>query len=58
MILDPEGETNAVHEAIDPLNIPYILSYSGGEICPMTDITDETNTKNRFHNSTFIALLF
>ncbi|MDR1083141.1 MAG: FIST C-terminal domain-containing protein [Coriobacteriales bacterium] len=58
MVLDPAGEANEMHELIDPLDFPYILNYSGGEICPMTNITDETNLTNRFHNSTFIALTF
>jgi hypothetical protein len=58
MMLDPAGETDAVHEFIDPLGIPYILTYSGGEICPMTNIVDESSLTTRFHNSTFIVLLF
>jgi hypothetical protein len=58
MVLDPAGETSAVHEAIDPLGIPYGLAYSGGEICPMINMADRASLKNRFHNSTFIALVF
>ncbi|MDR1185578.1 MAG: FIST C-terminal domain-containing protein [Coriobacteriales bacterium] len=58
MVLDPAGEANAMHEFIDPLGMPYILAYSGGEICPMTNIVDGASLTNRFHNSTFIALMF
>jgi hypothetical protein len=58
MVLDPAGEIDAVHEFIDPLGKPYILTYSGGEICPVTNIADRTNLTNRFHNATFVALVF
>jgi hypothetical protein len=58
MVLDPAGEANAMHEFIEPLGLPYILAYSGGEICPMTNIADGVSLTNRFHNSTFIALTF
>ncbi|MDR0347449.1 MAG: FIST C-terminal domain-containing protein [Coriobacteriales bacterium] len=58
MILDPTGEISATHEFIDPLGVPYILAYSGGEICPMTNIVDGVSLTNRFHNSTFVALTF
>jgi hypothetical protein len=58
MMLGPTGETDAIHEYIDPSGVPYIFAYSGGEICPMTNIMDESSLTNRFHNSTFIVLLF
>jgi hypothetical protein len=58
MVLDPTGETTAVHEFIDPLGAPYILAYSGGEICPVMSTVNGNSLKNRFHNSTFIALVF
>jgi hypothetical protein len=58
MAVDPAGEINAVHELIDPLGEPYILAYSGGEICPVTNIADGVSLTNRFHNATFVALAF
>jgi hypothetical protein len=35
--------------------IPFIMAYSGGEICPLYDRGDKL--KNRFHNDTIIACL-
>ena len=46
-------ETEEVNK-IAAERIPYIFSYSGGEICP---IRDEANS-NRFHNNTIIACAF
>jgi hypothetical protein len=43
-----------IKETIDPA-IPFMLGYSGGEICP-TSIRDGVPT-NRFHNYSFIALI-
>jgi len=36
--------------------IPFLMAYSGGEICPSFD--DGVNTVNRFHNNAFVACLF
>ncbi|MDR3321383.1 MAG: FIST C-terminal domain-containing protein [Synergistaceae bacterium] len=36
--------------------LPYILTYSGGEICPVYDESEKTH--NRFHNYTFVACIF
>jgi hypothetical protein len=58
MTLDPAGEVDMAHEFIDPLGAPYILTYSGGEICPVTNIVDGVSLTNRFHNATFVALVF
>ena len=46
-------ETEKVNEIIAE-RIPYIFSYSGGEICP---VRNESNS-NRFHNNTVIACTF
>jgi len=46
-------ETEKINEIIGE-RIPYIFSYSGGEICPVRDIANS----NRFHNNTIIACAF
>jgi hypothetical protein len=58
MVLDPSGEADLVHEFIDPLELPYVLTYSGGEICPLKNNMDAERLVNRFHNSTFTILMF
>ncbi|MDR1184930.1 MAG: FIST C-terminal domain-containing protein [Coriobacteriales bacterium] len=58
MVLDPAGEVDAVHEFVDPFGKPYLFAYSGGEICPVTNIVDGASLTNRFHNATFVALVF
>jgi hypothetical protein len=58
MVLDPAGEVDQVHDIIDPLEVPYIFTYSGGEICPMTNVVDGVSLTNRYHNSTLIAMSF
>lgn len=35
-------------------NIPFLMGYSGGEICP---VVSERGYSNRFHNNTFIACI-
>jgi len=37
-------------------DLPTLMAYSGGEICPTTNIDDKSI--NRFHNNAFIACLF
>jgi len=46
-------ETRKVNEIVAE-RIPYIFSYSGGEICPVRN----TINSNRFHNNTIIACAF
>lgn len=46
-------ETEKISELIAD-KTPYIFSYSGGEICPVSDDSDA----NRFHNNTIIACAF
>jgi hypothetical protein len=48
------AELSHVKETIDPA-IPFMLGYSGGEICP-TSIRDGVPT-NRFHNYSLIILV-
>lgn len=49
--------TDEMEKVIDTLgeSIPYQLTYSGGEICPLYD--SDGKLKNRFHNDTIIACL-
>jgi hypothetical protein len=58
MILDPAGEASAAHERIDPSGVSYSFAYSRGEICPMASMVDKASHRNRFHNSTLVALVF
>ncbi|GHV53020.1 hypothetical protein FACS1894206_02900 [Deltaproteobacteria bacterium] len=37
-------------------SLPYMMGYSGGEVCPVRDETGKTH--NRFHNYTFSACVF
>ena len=47
------SETEKVNETIAE-RIPYVFSYSGGEICPLRNATNS----NSFHNNTVIACVF
>jgi len=47
------SETEKIGEAVAE-RVPYIFSYSGGEICPVKD----TANSNSFHNNTIIACTF
>jgi len=47
------AETEKINETIAE-RIPYIFSYSGGEICPVRDVANS----NSFHNNTVIACAF
>jgi hypothetical protein len=38
--------------------IPYLMAFSGGEICPTRVETGGGKAINRFHNNTFIACVF
>ncbi|MGB2578756.1 hypothetical protein AAIR98_000675 [Elusimicrobium simillimum] len=53
---DQEGEMKLVTSMLANKNIPYVLSYSGGEICPVRD--DSGKLRNRFHNYTFSSVVF
>jgi len=46
-------ETEKVNKTV-AAKIPYIYSYSGGEICPVKDTPDA----NSFHNNTVVACVF
>ena len=49
---DPLGEVEKLNSVIAE-RLPYHMSYSGGEICPV--YTENGATANRFHNFTLIA---
>jgi len=53
LALDPMAEISVVNDAINNL-IPWHLSYSGGECCPVSG--KDGRLYNRFHNFTFIGL--
>jgi len=48
-------ETELIREKVGK-KLPFMMAYSGGEICPTLTFSD--NTINRFHNNAFIACLF
>jgi hypothetical protein len=50
-----DGEANLLRAALDKTGIPYSLTYSGGEICPVHSKDDATLLTNRYHNSTLIV---
>lgn len=51
---DPHAEMTLMTEKF-PDNVPYLMTYSGGEICPVYD--EDGNLFNRFHNDTFVACI-
>jgi len=50
---DQEGELRLIKEKLTSSGRPFMMGYSGGEICPMPD--QEGKLRNRFHNYTFCA---
>ena len=52
--VDPLGELQAAKDIIRP-DVPYMMGYSGGEICP-TSIRGGVPT-NRFHNYSLVILV-
>lgn len=54
---DQMAELDKVHELNkDKGNIPYMMAYSGGEMCPTKIGRGEA--VNRFHNNAFVACVF
>ncbi|MDR2427012.1 MAG: FIST C-terminal domain-containing protein [Endomicrobium sp.] len=51
---DVFAEMQEVHDGIKE-EIPFFMSYSGGEICPVCD--EEGRLVNRFHNDTIVTCL-
>jgi len=50
---DQEGELRLILEQLKESNLPFMMGYSGGEICPMPGADGKLH--NRFHNYTFCA---
>jgi hypothetical protein len=50
---DQEGELRLIKEKLTSNEHPFMMGYSGGEICPMLDQSGKL--RNRFHNYTFCA---
>lgn len=51
---EPHDEMKLMTDTF-PENIPYVMTYSGGEICPVYD--ENGKLYNRFHNDTFVTCL-
>lgn len=54
MQTDPLAELQTIAESIDD-KAPYMIGYSGGEICPTS--SDSRGTTNRFHNYSLVTLI-
>ena len=52
---DQESELRLISEKLKPGGHPFIMGYSGGEICPMLGADGKLH--NRFHNYTFCACI-
>jgi len=52
---DQESELRLIQEKLANSGHPYIMGYSGGEICPMLGADGKLH--NRFHNYTFCACI-
>ena len=50
---DQESELRLIEEKLAGCGNPFMMGYSGGEICPMPD--PDGKLRNRFHNYTFCA---
>jgi hypothetical protein len=50
---DQEGELRLITEKLNASGKPFMMGYSGGEICPMKG--GDGKLHNRFHNYTFCA---
>jgi hypothetical protein len=50
---DQESELRLIEEKLANTGKPFMMGYSGGEICPIPG--DDGRTQNRFHNYTFCA---
>jgi hypothetical protein len=52
---DQEGELRLIKDKLAYGGLPFMMGYSGGEICP----TSSTNgiPSNRFHNSSMVILV-
>jgi hypothetical protein len=51
-------EVEEVKRLLNDTDIPYMMTYSGGEICPTYPTENVEVTTNRFHNDTFAVCAF
>lgn len=56
MDYDQLAELEMVVSRMKDRNLPYLMAYSGGEICPVYDAKGKT--ANRSHNNTFVICAF
>lgn len=58
IMLAPESEEELalISRFLQDKGLPYLLAYSGGEICPIRD--DHGKLINRFHNYSFSSVVF
>jgi hypothetical protein len=54
---DTQVEMEAVRDTLLESKIPYVMNYSGGELCPVFDKDGKTFT-NQLHNYSFVACVF
>jgi len=52
---EQEGELKLIEERLTANGKPFMMGYSGGEICPMPDADGKLH--NRFHNYTFCCCI-
>jgi hypothetical protein len=53
--LDHEGEMNRIVKCMRESGVPYLASYSGGELCPVYNSDDKTINRN--HNNSIIICM-
>ncbi|MDR3332871.1 MAG: FIST C-terminal domain-containing protein, partial [Synergistaceae bacterium] len=51
---EPMREIEEAKGILDPLGLPYQITYSGGEFCPVYSGNKEGQTINRNHNDTIV----
>jgi len=52
---DQEAELRLITDKLNASGLPFMMGYSGGEICPMPGA--DGKLRNRFHNYTFCACI-
>lgn len=57
MVPNQDDELRLVKERLTQENVPFVMGYAGGEICPVysTGRDGTVTVKNQFHNYTFCA---
>ncbi|MDR1088053.1 MAG: FIST C-terminal domain-containing protein [Coriobacteriales bacterium] len=54
---DTDAEALLLRDALKDSGVPYTLTYSGGEICPVPSKHNPDILTNRAHNSTLVAVV-